>query len=225
MQGVLTTCDFCGKEFYIYHKARLNAKHHTCSAECMGKLNSMLHTSNKYKCVNCGTTIIRKPSDVVDAPCCSMACRGEYIRKSGIYNGEKNPNYNNRGDKNPIWKSDRKVSPYGYYLIRVPDHPFANCDGFVFEHRLVAEENLLTEENSVLIDGKRYLRQDYDVHHKDRDKKNNAVENLLVLSRSDHMKLHWQLKKLASQNPEKSVKSKSEEAHDNTETQSDHDGL
>ena len=89
-----------------------------------------------------------------------------------------------------MWKSDKKESPYGYILVRFPDHPFANCDGFVFEHRLVAEKYLLTNENSVEVDGIRYLKKEFDVHHKDHNKKNNDPDNLMILTRSEHMKLH-----------------------------------
>lgn len=63
-------------------------------------------------------------------------------------------------------------------------------DGFVFEHRLVAEEYLLDDKNSVEIDGKRYLSRDYDIHHIDENKRNNSPDNLMVLTKSEHMSLH-----------------------------------
>ena len=62
------------------------------------------------------------------------------------------------------------------------------------EHRLVAEKYLLNETNSVEINGERYLKPEYDVHHKNFDKLDNRVENLEVLTRSDHLKLHHKLK-------------------------------
>ena len=128
--------------------------------------------------------------------CCSMECRGKYI--SEIYLGKNNPNYGNKGSLNPMWKSDEKISYYGYRLIRDIDHPFANCDGFVFKHRLVAEKYLLTNENSVEIDGKRYLSPEFDVHHKDRNRLNNDPDNLMILTKSEHLKLHSRERKLAS---------------------------
>lgn len=104
--------------------------------------------------------------------------------------GENNHQYGLRGSLNASWKSDEKISIYGYRLIRDLTHPFANCDGFVFEHRLVAEKYLLTDENSVEINGKRYLSNDFQVHHKDHNRLNNSVDNLEVMSKSDHMHLH-----------------------------------
>lgn len=106
--------------------------------------------------------------------------------------GENNHQYGIRGNKNASWKSDRKISVYGYVLIRQPEHPFANVDGFVFEHRLVVEQYLLTEENSVEIDGKRYLRPDLVIHHIDHNRQNNIPENLRVMTRSEHARLHEQ---------------------------------
>jgi hypothetical protein len=49
----------------------------------------------------------------------------------------------------------------------------------IHEHRRVAEEILDRPLESWEI-----------VHHKDRDKKNNAPSNLLVMSRSEHINLH-----------------------------------
>ena len=72
----------------------------------------------------------------------------------------------------------------------MPNHPFANIDGFVFEHRLIAEQNLLTDENSVVIQGQKYLRQAFVVHHKDGDRLNNAVDNLQVMTHSEHSRMH-----------------------------------
>jgi hypothetical protein len=36
------------------------------------------------------------------------------------------------------------------------------------------------------------IPQGMDIHHKDGDKSNNEIENLEMLSRSDHLKRHWQ---------------------------------
>jgi hypothetical protein len=117
------------------------------------------------------------------------------ILRSTIYLGENNPNFGNRGSKNPMWKSDEKISTYGYKLIRQPNHPFCNCDEFVFEHRLVAEKYLLNDENTVEIDGIKYLSPFYEVHHIDGNRLNNSPENLMVLTKSEHMKLHKKKKK------------------------------
>lgn len=121
-------------------------------------------------------------------PCCSRECLSKY--RSIIFTGEKNHQYGLKGSKNASWKSDSKITNYDYRKIRVLNHPFRDCDGFVFEHRLVAEKYLLTNENSVTIDGKRYLKKDYVVHHKDFNRLNNDISNLQVLTYSEHRRLH-----------------------------------
>jgi hypothetical protein len=71
----------------------------------------------------------------------------------------------------------------GYRLIYLPDHPSAmtslNWTGYVYEHIAVAESFL----------GRR-LAKDEVVHHLDLNRSNNRTENLLVLLRSQHVKLH-----------------------------------
>lgn len=104
--------------------------------------------------------------------------------------GEGNHQYGVKGNKNANFKNGTTISYYGYKLIRCPEHPFANCDGNVFEHRLIAEKYLLTDENSIEINGKKYLRRDYVVHHKDRNKLNNDVNNLVVMTKEEHSSLH-----------------------------------
>lgn len=65
----------------------------------------------------------------------------------------------------------------------------------VFEHRLVAEKYLLNDLNSVDVNGKRYLSKDYSVHHMDMNRLNNAVDNLVVMRKEQHSRLHNFLRK------------------------------
>lgn len=43
--------------------------------------------------------------------------------------------------------------------------------------------------------GKKYLSPNYDVHHINQNKLDNRVENLMVLTRSEHKKLHHKIKR------------------------------
>ena len=104
--------------------------------------------------------------------------------------GENNHQFGLKGSNNPTWKSDEKINRSGYRMIRVLDHPFKNCDGFVLEHRLVAEKYLLTDENSVIIDGKKYLDPNLEVHHIDGNRLNNSPSNLLILTHEQHRQYH-----------------------------------
>lgn len=141
-------------------------------------------------CMICNKNIYRKPSDLkkIKNVCCSIECSAKM--RSKMFTGEQNHQYGLKGDLNPSWKSDERISSYGYRLIRCLEHPLRNCDDFVFEHRLVAERFLLNEDNSVEINGKMYLSPDYIVHHKDFDKLNNSLNNLEVMRLGNHARMH-----------------------------------
>lgn len=130
--------------------------------------------------------------NVKHTPCCSRKCSAKY-RSDVLMAGENNHQYGLRGNLNASWKSDERINSKGYRLIRCPDHPFRDQDDFVFEHRLVAERYLLDDRNSIIVNGKKYLSPDYVVHHKDFNRLNNSVENLQVMEKNEHQKLHTKL--------------------------------
>lgn len=142
-------------------------------------------------CPICGKRFHLKPSKakVDNNHYCSRPCHN--LAKKEYQKGSGNHQYGLRGPLNPTWKGGTRLSSYGYKLVQCPDHPFAwKKSGYVFEHRLVAEKYLLTDENSVTINGKRYLSPDYVVHHINEDKLDNRVENLAVMTELEHQKIH-----------------------------------
>lgn len=74
----------------------------------------------------------------------------------------------------------------GYRVIYMPEHRKAmtndNWNGYVYEHIVVAEKALGREISDTEV-----------VHHLNGDRANNRKENLLVLERSQHAKLHMWL--------------------------------
>lgn len=143
-------------------------------------------------CVTCGSEFHVKPSRITRTKhkelTCSMQCNYEHRKLTMA--GEKNHQYGLKGSKNSSFKSDTRVSSYGYELTRCLNHPFKNCDNQVFTHRLIAEKYLLTDDNSVEINGTMYLKPEYDVHHIDENRLNNNLSNLVVLTKSEHKSLH-----------------------------------
>lgn len=142
------------------------------------------------KCPVCGKAFHLKPYRIKRANqnYCSRKCF--YEAKKSLMSGSGNHQYGLRGELNSSWKGGRKITRYGYMAVYMPDHPFAQYGKIVFEHRLVAEENLLTAENSIEINGKRYLRPEYIVHHKNHNRLDNRPENLEVMLKGEHSSLH-----------------------------------
>lgn len=69
-----------------------------------------------------------------------------------------------------------------YRLIHLPNHPDSTSDGYVREHRLIAEQVI----------GRR-LKQNEVVHHVDGDTLNNSPENLQVLPKKVHDRMNTPL--------------------------------
>ena len=85
------------------------------------------------------------------------------------------------------------IIKHGYRLIKCIDHPFANSRGYVNEHRLVAEQYLLNDNNSIVINNMKYLSPNFVVHHIDFNRLNNNPKNLIVMTISEHKTMHTKL--------------------------------
>lgn len=71
------------------------------------------------------------------------------------------------GSANPNRKGGRTKHHAGYLMVRMPDHPRARTQGYVFEHILVMEARL-----------GRMLFVDESVHHKNGIRDDNSPEDL-----------------------------------------------
>ena len=106
----------------------------------------------------------------------------KYFKKYNIPFKEKKDTYL-RGAKAPNWNGGRHMHN-GYIEIYAPKHPHKNKRNCIYEHQKVMEDYL-----------GRYLEKGEVVHHKDLCKTNNNIENLQLLTMSEHSKLHTKLRK------------------------------
>lgn len=96
------------------------------------------------------------------------------------------------GDKNPYWNGGYHINRDGYKRIRVNGK-------YILEHRYVIEQHI----------GRKLDMHNEQVHHINRDKLDNRLENLVVLTPSEHSNLHWDEEKRKNQS-EKIKKIRSE---------------
>lgn len=132
------------------------------------------------RCEVCGTELVRRRghsrAQWEGKRFCGQACVGVSQRKPhdcACGCGER-PLPQRKWVKGHRPKSRLK----GYIRIYKPSHPLANADGHVLEHRMV------------LYDAGVDIPPGSNVHHKNGIKDDNRLENLEVLAKSEHHRLH-----------------------------------
>jgi len=146
-------------------------------------------------CAICGKGIHAAPSKLkaTKVICCSMECSKKW--RSIAMSGQGNHQYGLKGEKNASFKGRRtmKKNNHQYDIFEYcPDHPYANKSGRVKLHRLIVERNLeaFSSEYFEVINGEPCLKKQYYVHHKDGNHDNNSLDNLEIVTRSEHRRIH-----------------------------------
>lgn len=88
------------------------------------------------------------------------------------------------GPLNPAWRGGEPVNSQGYRFVQAPDwwtgYRHGGARTYVLEHQLRVCELL----------GMTQIPRGYCVHHKDRDRLNNNLDNLQLMTLSEHNRLH-----------------------------------
>lgn len=151
------------------------------------------------KCKICGKEFRRRRAQGQPEPkYCSQACysirmkqcwndkeyRDEMVRKhkenpTRYWLGKKR--FDMMGEKNPRWKPIKGdwINERGYRVLYRPDYKYSNKKGSIHEHRYVwtNANNMGVPESCV-------------IHHINKDKLDNRLENLQLMSASEHTKFH-----------------------------------
>jgi hypothetical protein len=158
------TCEWCGGEFISYAQGEGRARGRFCSKEhydAWQKRNRV-----ERVCEWCGETFDVPPSYETRGP--ARFCSRAHEAAARV----KRPLDREHNGKPAVLDSS------GYVRIYEPTHPAAYKNGWVLEHRLVAERTI-----------GRMLTSDEHVHHINGVKTDNRPENLQMLGHSEHSSL------------------------------------
>ncbi len=178
-------CIVCGSEFEV----RADSKTTHCSAKCshehMKRKNKTCPVCRKEfnhrgrnrccstkcagifkrkfetrQCEWCGESVSRNRTQFKEHTFCSMECCAKWQAE------------NTRCENASRWNGG-KIDQNGYWFIKQPDGSYKQ------KHIMVAEKML-----------GRTLEKDEVVHHINKNKKDNRPDNLVVLSRKEHIQIH-----------------------------------
>ena len=152
----------------LSHKGKVlcSNQRHLLSAECL----TQLYLNEKFTQREIAVKLNVSPKTVSRR----MAELGIAARSSKV-----------SGEGNPAWKGGR-IEKEGYIMIRMPNHPHAKANGYVYEHILVWEQ----AHGQPLPEG-------WEIHHDNEVKSDNSSQNLIAFANHrKHLKIHMAKYKL-----------------------------
>jgi len=170
-------CLICRKTFKVTPQVKFsNTKY--CSIKCVGKANA-LRARREVVCPICGKLFTTRQ-------CRINAGRGKHCSKKCrelSYIGKIGHNHGKFGKEHSAWKGGVKIAN-GRYYIYSPEHPCADKNKYIKRSRYNLEAHL-----------KIVLPKKVVIHHVDRNKANDSVDNLMIFpDDSSHIKYHRSIK-------------------------------
>lgn len=157
-------CIICKKEIKKGKRSKQQfEKQKYCSKKCFADDKRITET---IKCEFCGATKTRKKRSDSKSRFCSTRCA---IKSAGA---ELLKTRDFAGKNNPAWKNGKTKMASGHMAIN-------KNGGKILEHRHIMEQHL----------GRKLTKTEV-VHHKNGIKDDNRIENLEVMTQSEHTKLH-----------------------------------
>lgn len=171
-------CRACGELFHPAYASNVY-----CSQKCGASLRVVPRLT--VSCTQCGASLIRLGSRK-GRPFCSRKCQHRWLSE------------NRHGSQHHNWTGGTHHKE-GYTVINVDavdDRYREIAESMASGRRCVLEHRLV-----VAIHIGRALRRDECVHHLNRDRSDNRIENLELLDRGYHSRRHWDnLRNLAGEN-------------------------
>lgn len=124
---------------------------------------------------------------------CCKECSNEY--KKIWFVGENNHQFGLKGTLNSSFKGDMigtKNNHLNEVKIYAPHRVDADKCGRIVLHRLLVEDHWESFRNDAfdVIDGQHVLKKGFQVHHIDGNHTNNSLDNLMVVTKAEHRRIH-----------------------------------
>lgn len=176
---ITKTCPVCMNVYQVPPSRDRSAA--TCSIACKAVFTTLIARSKwvEKTCPECSGTYRCPSHEAERRKFCSEACKASSESRRWAAHESVGRAVAKHGD--------------GYLLEYAPSHPFA-VGGYVMQHRLVMERELRAAGVAIhfteQVGGKRYLRSDVDVHHRNGKKDDNRFSNLVACTPAAHQAIH-----------------------------------